>query len=161
MPSEMIYSSKKIESTNKRRAERLNKHIPGRVEFDKNENAWGLSTMIILEEDYPALLSILFFEEAVGFELLIRLPDYLNNDIFKRKFVGNETFEALGKFGSRYFLTEFKGDLILNVNIAYNYEETDITDCYNADTVVDIIHYIGNTMRDEFISYLDRVKPNI
>ena len=76
--------------------------------LNEQEKVWKFSTLLPINDEYCLMIHINYFEEVVGFEVVLNLPDYLDNEIFKHKVNSMGEFTMLDKYTARVFMLSSK-----------------------------------------------------
>ena len=63
--------------------------------LNEQEKVWKFSTMLPINDEYCLMIYINYFEEVVGFEVVLNLPNYLDNEIFKHKVNSRVSLQCL------------------------------------------------------------------
>lgn len=118
--------------------------------LNEQEKVWKFSTLLPINDEYCLMIHINYFEEVVGFEVVLNLPDYLDNEIFKHKVNSMGEFTMLDKYTARVFM-----------QIAYVFTEDDENDSYDINMVADILAYIGSEVKPRLKEFLNETSELI
>ena len=158
MKKEHNYTNEKLERIYKYRATEIHNAIPSGLELDDENKVWKVTAMIPIDEDDAVLIDIAFFEEVIGFEVTLKLPDDLNNDIFKHRVMDlDQAFTVLDQCDGRLILGEMDDNAFLILQIAYVFTENSKSDSYNANVLSDILVYISDNLTGDLQDYINKI----
>lgn len=158
MKKEHNYKNERVKKLYKDRATIIHNAIPSGLELDEENKVWKVSTMLPIDKENAVLIDILFFEEVIGFEATLKLPDSLNNDIFKHRVKElGKVFSVLDQCDARLILGEMNDNSFLILQIAYMFTEDGKYDSYNANVLSDILVYISDNLTGNLQDYTNKI----